>query len=277
MKTAQFTVPPREQGIALRDFIAARLGLSRGKAKGLLDARNVFVNARRVWMARHALAGGDRVEVVMPPPASDARPALRILYRDAVYIVVDKPPRYLSNGADSVEDLLREQLGNPEILAVHRLDRDTSGCLLLAIGRAAFEAAVPLFREGGVKKIYHAMAAGRVELPVQTIQTPIDGERAVTHLRRLDAGAEATHLLVTIETGRTHQIRKHLSAAGHPILGDRQYGTRAPATARAIRVSRQMLHAHSIAFESPGGGCRVHAVAPLPADFRSCLREFGLT
>lgn len=277
MKTAQFTVPPREQGISLQDFISVRLGLSRGKAKGLLDARNVFVNARRVWMARHKLAGGDRVEVVMPPPAVDARPTLRMLYRDPEYLVVDKPPGCLSNGADSAEALLREQLGNPDILAVHRLDRDTSGCLLLAVNRAAFEAAVPLFREGGVKKTYHALAAGRVELPEQTLRTPIDGERAVTHLRRLDVGMEATHLLVTIETGRTHQIRKHLSAIRHPILGDRQYGTNSPATARALRVPRQMLHAHSIAFESPGGGCRVHAVAPLPADFKRCLREFGLT
>ena len=277
MKTAQFTVEGGKHGATLQDFVAERLDISRKKAKDLLDARNVFVNARRVWMARHALSRGDQVEILVAPAASPAARRLRILHEDPDYLVADKPPGMLSNGPDSAESLLRTQLVKSGILAVHRLDRDTSGCLLLATSRAAFDAAIPLFRGHRVKKTYHAIAAGRIAAPAQTVRIPVDGERAVTHLRLLDACGEASHLLVSIETGRTHQIRKHLDAIGHPLLGDRQYGTNAPATERTLTVPRQMLHAYSIQFSPPTQSRGVQAVAPLPPDFRACLRKFKLT
>ena len=268
-------VAAQDAGAALTAFLADWLKVSRRQAKRLLDERRVFVNRRRIWMAHHALRRGDRVEVVASPVPAE-RVALRILHEDEDYLVVDKPPGLLSNGEGSVLTRLREQTGRPALVAAHRLDRDTSGCLLVAADSRACEDVIPLFRARDVKKVYHALVRGRLPGPERKIDMPLQERRAVSHVRVLDAGREATHVAVRIETGRTHQIRAHLAAIGHPVLGDRQYGTGAPAAARALAVRRQMLHASTLEFEHPRNGRRVRATAPLPRDFRNCLKAFGL-
>jgi 23S rRNA pseudouridine1911/1915/1917 synthase len=275
MQFRQFSVRGDQAGKPLQDFLAARMNLSRGKAKTLIDSRQVLVNGRRVWMARHILRQGDRVEAP-PAPGPAPSPATEILFEDADYVVANKPANRLSNGPDSVEADLRKALGNCALTAVHRLDRDTSGCLLLARRQEAFDRAVEEFRCHRVLKVYHAIAAGKVPGPEQVIGRPVDGEPAVTQIRVIDSRAAASHLKLKIETGRTHQIRKHLQGIGHPVLGDRVYGQGRAIGPEERQAERQMLHAAVLQFTSPFTGKVVRVTADLPRDFASCLRRMGL-
>jgi len=274
-------VTPVEDGRTLEVVIGERLRLSRRAARRLLDARCVFVNDRRVWMARHRVDAGDRIEVhaaALPQAPVDVAPGrspLRVLFEDARAIVVDKPAGLLSNGEDSAEEAMRMRRKDPAIRAAHRLDRDTTGCLLLARSDAVFDEAVEWFRAGRVRKIYEAIATGRVGRDLRGITRPIDGQTAVTRVTVLDANDEASHLRLAIETGRTHQIRRHLEGEGHPIAGDKTYGTSRRAGDRLRSIPRQMLHAAEIAFPAPGSGV-VSVRAPLPADFRDALQRLRL-
>jgi 23S rRNA pseudouridine1911/1915/1917 synthase len=275
MPSREYVVGPDEANALLQDFLAGRLALSRNRAKQMLDARNVFVNGRRVWMARHVLRRGDVVETVIGQ-LDERRVAPAILYQDEHVLVVNKPPGRLAAGADSLEEELRGLLGLPSLAAAHRLDRDTSGCFLLAKSRAALDAVVGVFQDQRVLKVYHALALGHMPRGEQTITKAIENQKAVTHLRVLDSNRIATHLAVKIETGRTHQIRKHLLTIGHPVLGERAYGTNAPVPPEARSVARQMLHARRLEFQSPLSSVRIRCEAPLPADFMACLRRLGL-
>ena len=276
--TNRLLVADGENGAFLQDFISDRLGLSRNKAKQLIDNRTVFVNRRRVWMARHSLRSGDRVE--FPDQESSYTPSAAakstILFEDDYYMIVDKPAGVLSNGQNSYEERLRKQLNLPSLRAIHRLDKDTSGCFLMAKNQQAFDRIVPLFQQQAVIKTYEAIAAGQVEPRAISINTPIDNQPAATHVRVINANRFASHLKITIETGRTHQIRKHLLSIDHPVLGDKNYGTRLPASARTISITRQMLHAVSLQFTHPITAKHVHARAHLPQGFNSCLHSFRL-
>jgi len=284
MKTIEFTVSPKEE-MSLLNFLAIKLDISKKKAKDLLNARNVFVNRRRIWMARHSLKRGDKVGILQPTVTSGTIDRLAvqarherftILFQDDDYIIVDKKAGILSNGMNSVEDHLRAQLGLPHLTAAHRLDRDTSGCFLLAKNVRAFENVFLLFHGRCMKKTYHAIVAGRLTPPMQTIITPLEGRRAVTRIKALDSSAEASHLLVEIETGRTHQIRKHLVSIHHPVLGDKYYGTKTPVAYKTLNIPRQMLHASGLEFDHPTTGRKVKANSPLPRDFCNCLAMFRL-
>jgi 23S rRNA pseudouridine1911/1915/1917 synthase len=278
MKTPNFTVKRGEAAVRLVDFLARELATSKKKSKALLDGRHVFVNGRRVWMARHMLKAGDRIEVAGAPPGErrNGPDKLRVLHEDEDFLVINKPPGLLSNGNGSVEALLREQRGCPALRAAHRLDRDTSGCLLIARSNTAFDLAVSLFRERRVHKTYHAIATGQVERSEREVRKALEGQRALTRYRVLDATEEASHLLVSIGTGRTHQIRQHLHQEGHPVLGDRRYGTGGKLPQKARQVRRQMLHASSLAFTDRVRGTSLRTTSPLPPDFRKTLRSFGL-
>jgi 23S rRNA pseudouridine1911/1915/1917 synthase len=265
-----------QSGTALQDFLTRLMGWSRNKAKTMLDSRQVFVNGQRIWMARHALRAGDVVEIPLLQSVNAAPARLPVLLDTPDYVVANKPPDRLSNGPDSVESELRKQLGIETLLAVHRLDRDTSGCLLLAKRQEAFDRAVDLFKQHRILKIYQAIAAGRLRGPEQTINKPLDNEPAITHLQVIDSTPLASHLKVRIDTGRTHQIRKHLDGIGHPVLGDKTYGMRQILPQELRHVERQMLHAATLQFDSPFGDGKIRVAAPLPKDFTGCLKKLGL-
>jgi 23S rRNA pseudouridine1911/1915/1917 synthase len=271
-----YTIDGRQAGASLVEFLAQALDLSRGRAKAIIDTRCVFVNRRRVWMAKHIIQKGDLVEIVpdTPPPAPRVQ-THDILYEDADYLVVNKPPAILSNGADSLESVLQRKRGEPALQAVHRLDRDTSGCLLFARSPEAFQRMVEAFQQGKVRKTYDAIVHGRFPPQLRLIDAPVEGLPATTHVRMVDGGREATHLRVRIDTGRTHQIRIHLALKHHAVVGDRQYATQA-ATDRSLNVRRQMLHASELAFQHPVTGQPVLARAPLPRDFLDGLHLFRL-
>lgn len=243
----------------------------------MLDKRLVFVNGVRTWMARHILQKGDLVEMHGAVHHRTApRQSVQILFECHDYLVVEKPAGSLSNGPDSVESTLRSQRGEPALRAAHRLDRDTSGCLLMARSKAALDAIIPVFRGQRVIKKYHALVAGMIPVDERLIDIPIEGAPAVTHVRVLARSRHASHILARIETGRTHQIRKHLSGIGHPVLGDKQYGTRTQLQEEFQQVERHMLHASHLSLPVPADGTRISVEAPLPPDFRRWMKRLRI-
>ncbi len=275
----------------LQDFLAAKFSLSRRSAKAMIDGRSVWVNRKCVWIASFALRTGDSVEIPQQvvkgarrqsgSDASREQPQkrhVRVLWSNESYLVCDKPAGMVS-AADpkSVETLLREQEGVPTLQAVHRLDRDTTGCLMFAKNHAAFLAAVEVFKAHKVTKIYHAIVAGRFPYAHQVIDKPIDKKPAVSKVVREATGSDASFLRVRIETGRTNQIRRHLAQVRFPVAGDRVFGLKSARDPRLMQVPRQMLHASTLTMRDPLKAheeIKVHS--PLPADFRSALRLFGM-
>ena len=276
----------------LQDFLALKFSLSRRTAKAMIDGRSVWVNRKCVWIARFALRTGDLVEIpsqvvkgaLKQSGGEDARREtkdvrhVRVLWSNERYLVCDKPAGLVScDDPKSVETILREQEKIPTLEAVHRLDRDTTGCLMFAKNHAAFLAAVEVFKTHKVSKVYHAVATGSFKYAHQVIDSPIDGQPAVSKVTREGAGADASFLRIRIETGRTNQIRKHLASVRAPIVGDRVFGLKSARDPRLMRVPRQMLHASTLTLPdplSPHDEISVHS--PLPADFRATLKLFGM-
>ena len=177
----------------------------------------------------------------------------------------------------SVETILREQEKVPTLEAVHRLDRDTTGCLLFAKNHAALMAAVEVFKTHKVSKVYHAISAGSFKFAHQIVDTPLDGQPAVSKVTREAVSADASFLRIRIETGRTNQIRRHLASIRYPIIGDRVFGLKNVRDPRLMQVPRQMLHASTLTLPDPlAPHAEIKAHAPLPADFRAALRLFGM-
>ena len=283
----------------LQDFLAQKFALSRRAAKAMVDGRSVWVNRTCVWIARYALKTGDLVEIPTavvkgaqrqgraadgkthpssPIPHPAPRRHVRVIWSNDSYLVCDKPAGLVScDDPKSVEAILRVQEGVPTLEAVHRLDRDTTGCLLFAKSHAAFLAAVEVFKTHKVSKTYHAIVVGRFPYAHQTVDTPIDGEPAVSRVAREGASDDASFLRVRIETGRTNQIRRHLASVRFPIVGDRVFGLKRARDMRLLQVPRQMLHASTLTLPDPLDlHAEIRAHAPLPADFRATLRLFGM-
>ena len=278
----------------LQDFLAVRLSLSRRTAKAMIDGRSVWVNRKCVWIARYALKTGDLIEVpdavvkgaarqsapsvAVSSARSAARRHVRVLWQNDSLLVCDKPAGLVScDDPKSVESILREQEGIPTLEAVHRLDRDTTGCLMFAKNHAALVAAIALFKTHRVSKVYHAVVAGNFRVPHQVIDSQLDGQSAVSRVTREANGPDASFLRVRIETGRTNQIRRHLASIRFPIVGDRVFGLKNARDPRVMQVPRQMLHASTLELPDPLDSrvaIRVHS--PLPADFRATLKLFGM-
>lgn len=205
MKTIIFTVQTGSPS-TLIDFIADELSLSQKKTKRILDQRAVFVNQRRVWISKYRLRPNDRVEVPETIPVHRTVDQLPILYEDAHYLIVNKQPDIVSTGPGSVEQLFQRQRGS-SLSAVHRLDRDTSGCFLLAHTEDALQAAIALFRAYKIVKKYHAVVSGLFPNTIQRIDKTIEGKPSSTHIEIIRRNRLASHLCLDIKTGRRHQIR----------------------------------------------------------------------
>jgi 23S rRNA pseudouridine1911/1915/1917 synthase len=198
MTRATFQVTPHEDGLPLVDVLADRLRCSKKQARVLLDARQVFVNGQRIWMAKHTLKLKDVIETVRPEAKTHK---IEILKRAGDLIIVNKPSGMVTNGsARSLEVRLQHELKNPQICAVHRLDRDTSGCVMFAANDAAKQQMIPLFKEEKIVKIYRAIAIGRVSDSLKTITRDIDGDSATTLVSVLDRNREASYLELRIHT-----------------------------------------------------------------------------
>ncbi len=226
------------------------------------------------------------------PARRRVRTRLSVLHEDSAVLIVDKPAGLLTVPTEANEKdtlwaralhyLQHRYGGRPYAGIVHRLDKDTSGAVVFARSRAALHFLQERFKEHAIDREYVAIARGNVpesgRFDADLARTPglkrgvarpgQEGRRAVTRYRALERLPEATLVSVRPETGRTHQIRVHFAAAGHPILGDRVYGGEAGAAA-----ARQMLHARRLGFPHPATGEPVAAEAPLPEDFAEMLES----
>ena len=281
--------------------------LSRARVQRLLEEGRVRLEGR-VPKAAARLRGGERLQVEVPEPEpSGLLPQdlpLSVLYQDADLLVLDKAPGMVVHPArgsphstvvNALLHLLGKGPGGGRLGLVHRLDKETSGCLAVARTEAALRELQAAFKARRVEKTYLALCHGR--LPDEgRLDTPYGRHprertrftskvrsvrRAVTAWRvRERFGEAATLAEVTLHTGRTHQIRVHLSESGHPLLGDAAYGGRRresrlppthPVRRAAEALGRQALHALRLSFDHPRTGQRVTFEAPVPEDLAAAL------
>jgi 23S rRNA pseudouridine1911/1915/1917 synthase len=282
-----------EQPNSLRALLQERLPAWKpATLKRYLERGAVLVNGAPVRKATHALAAGDEVCIEeRRPTALRATPQrgarMPIVHADPFVVVVDKPRGLLSVSEPPDEDkpsalsvlggVLRRTGQRDDLFAVHRLDRDTSGLLLVARTKQAGAILVKRWRE--VEKVYAAVVEGILEPPAGTVDLPLledersldvrpapkdpRARRAVTHYRTLKTGGGRTLVEVKIETGHKHQIRAHLKSLGHPIVGDPRYGSPG---------ERMALHAWMLSFPHPGRDERLSFESPFPRSFEALLR-----
>jgi len=275
MTKETFQVKPHEDGLTLLEVLADRLRCSKKQAKALLDSKQVFVNERRIWMAKHLVERKDIIETVRPESQTKR---IEILKKAGDILIINKPAGLVTNGsAKSLEVKIQRELNNPECCAVHRLDRETSGCVIFAKNAAAKEAMIPFFKDQKVIKIYRAIVSGRVSDSLQTITRDIDGQSATTMIHVLDRTPRSSYLELRIKTGRTHQIRKHLAAVRHPVLGDKGYAGSKGLEEIIRTLPRQMLHAYKLVLPHPNDPEQpLRITAPVPADFQETLKALRL-
>ena len=296
----RFAVLPGEAGLRLDVALAARAGLSRAAAQRLIEEGRVTV-AGRPARKRHALHVGEEVTWQRGPAPSAALTAedvpCDIVYEDDRLLVVDKPAGVVVHPAPGHEHgTLAQGLvehgarGGHELRPgiVHRLDKDTSGLLIVAKDDRAYQALVAAMERRDIKRVYVTLLRGDLPQDDGTIDAPIGrhvrdrkrmslhttaGKRAVTHFRVLGRVPGFTLVRVRLETGRTHQIRVHFAALGFPVAGDVQYGGRE----RPEGLDRQFLHAAQLAFPHPEDGRQISFERPLPSDLQAFLASIGLS
>lgn len=277
--------------------VAGRLGIARADAQRAIAAGGVTVDGR-ARPRSHRLRGGEVVEVDLAPaldlPAEG--PPLELAYRDEHLAVVRKPsgtpthPTANRRNGTIVNRLLAmgvplARVGDPlRPGIVHRLDAGTSGLLVVACDPATHGALTETFRRHAADRRYLALVRGRVEHERFEVDAPLGragarirvdatgGRRAETSFEVRERMERASLLEAAPRTGRTHQIRVHLSAIGHPILGDARYGGGGD-DARALGLRRPFLHAFALAFEHPVTGERLRFEDPLPEDLDRALRR----
>ncbi len=299
-----FSVQPEEVGQRLDRYLVGMLtGLSRTSIQQLIASGAIQVNGH-ASKPGYALRMGDEILVDLEvssaePSRAKPRPLpLDIVYEDEDLLVINKAPGMVVHPAPghSEDTLVNALLAHyPALQAsdsglrpgiVHRLDRDTSGLLIVAKNARAQAALVEQIQRHEVVKRYQALVEGVMALDQGSIDAPIGrdprhrqqmaitatGSReARTHFRVLERFARHTLLLIELETGRTHQIRVHLKAIGHPVVGDPMYGS--GRVLRGSNLRRQFLHACQLQFTHPITGAQLRFAAPLPADLQDVLER----
>ncbi|MDE1535672.1 RluA family pseudouridine synthase [Actinotignum sp. GS-2025c] len=296
------TYPVTEEFTDARiDAAIARLtGLSRAEVQRLIDTGDVLLDGNPVAKSVR-LRAQSILEINIPTPRTVAPRGgdvtIPILYEDGDLVVVDKPaglaahPSLNFTGPDVLGALMNAGVqlsayGPAERKGiVHRLDVGTSGCMVVAKSERAYVLLKDEFRQRVPEKIYHALVQGHPDPLSGTVDAPIgrdprhqwkmgvraDGRHSVTHYDTLEAMAGGSLLQVHLETGRTHQIRVHMSALGHPCVGDATYGAD-PGLSETLGLTRQWLHATHLGFEHPDGSWREFE-APYPADLATALER----
>jgi 23S rRNA pseudouridine1911/1915/1917 synthase len=299
MRTLEVAVPPESAGQRLDRFAADRTGLSRSYVQRLIADGLVVLDGAPA-KANTLVPGGGVIRVEVPDPVPLELEAeeipLDVVYEDDDILIVDKPSGLVVHpapghaGGTLVNALLARDTTYGGIAGVqrpgivHRLDRDTSGLLMVAKDDRAQASLMAQLKARRVKKTYLALVEGAVEAPVGRIEAPVgrdprnrlkravtsDGQPATTGYRVRERLPGWTLLEVDLVTGRTHQIRVHMAALGHSVAGDPVYGT---GTARKgpDGLDRLFLHAWRLELQSPADGHLIRAVAPLPAGLESVL------
>jgi len=299
-----FLVPDTLAGERV-DLVASRVtGYSRSRIAELIASGSVLLDGEIVTRASRLVAAGAMLELVADPRPAHAvatprlADGLSVVHEDRDIVVVDKPagvaahPSLGWEGPSVTEHLAAAGIaiatsGAPERQGVvSRLDVGTSGLMVLARSERAYSVLKQAFRDKTVDKTYQALVQGHPDPFTGTIDAPIGrhpghewkmaivegGRESITHYETLEAHRTATLVEVRLETGRTHQIRVHFAAIGHPCCGDPLYGSD-PALARRLGIDRQWLHATRLAFEHPVEGSRVEFESELPRDLEHALNE----
>ena len=294
-------VPEGLEGMRVDAAMSKLFGVSRSVAAEIAAAGDVLVDGSAPQKSDRVRAGA-MLEVTLPEPKQAPQPVtelvegLEILYRDADIIAVNKPvgvaahPTLGWEGPDVVGGLQAmgvtlPDAGPPERKGiVQRLDVGTSGVMIVAASLPAYSALKRAFKERTVDKTYHALVQGLPDPIVGTIDAPIgrhpsagwkfavtqNGRPSVTHYEVAEAFRRASLLKIHLETGRTHQIRVHMSSIGHPCVGDPMYGSD-PNLARELGLKRQWLHATSLGFVHPRTGEYMEVTSDYPEDLRAAL------
>jgi 23S rRNA pseudouridine1911/1915/1917 synthase len=289
-----FHLDETQGGERLDQFLRAQLPEhSRAFLQKLIEDKHVLVSGRPA-KASYTVRAGDSITVEIPPPhpleTQPEKITLDVLFEDDDLIVLNKPAGMVVHPAAGnftgtlVNALLHHCRGKlagiggverPGI--VHRLDKGTSGCIVVAKTDVAHQSLVAQFKSRRVKKIYRAVCLGRLARPTGKIETDIGrsnrdrkkmsatarrGRPALTEYRVLKQHADCALVELTLHTGRTHQIRVHMAHIGHPLVGDATYGR------AKIPVERPLLHAYKLGFTHPRTGLYQEFTAPMPADFK---------
>jgi 23S rRNA pseudouridine1911/1915/1917 synthase len=295
----RFVASESDVGERVDVVLARRAGVTRVRAQRALRNGLVLVDGRAARPS-HRLEAGHTVEGTVPDPEPGVpepeQIPLDIVLSDNRVLVVSKPAGLVVHPArgHAGGTLVNALLGLGVSLAgegsvrpgiVHRLDKDTSGLLLVARDDDAQRSLVDALQKRVIERRYLAVVRGRMPAPTGTIDAPLGrhpvkrrlmavvdgGRRAVTHYAVLDANDRFSLLDVKLETGRTHQIRVHLAHLGHPVAGDRSYGG-----GRELGLDRPWLHAYMLAFPHPDDGRRIEVTAPPPRELIDALARAGL-
>jgi len=297
-------------GLRVDQFLSRRLHqYSRSRVQALIEQGRVFLRGRSAKAS--ARVREEDVVMIRYPRSPEPEPehkALPVLHEDEDLLVVDKPARVLSHPTDKVllntaTTILSRQFPRARLHLAHRLDRETSGVLVLAKNPASARSLTEQFTRRSVRKEYLALVFGRVEWDKTTVDRPLGREGkdikvrqavdarasqpAVTEFERLAAADEVSLVRAVPKTGRLHQIRVHMASLGHPLLGDKLYvgggerymkavaGELGPEDLAALGAGRQMLHSRRIALAHPRTARELEFVAPLPADFLEALERLA--
>ena len=311
-KASHVKVAADDDGQRLDNWLLRAIkGIPRSRVYRLLRKGEVRVNGKRAKPEQRVAAGDD---IRLPPvrPVEEGAPVVRrassgmidaiekaVIYADDNLLVIAKPSGMAVHGGSGLShgviEALRASRPDETLELAHRLDRDTSGLLLVARNRTALRILHGLLREGQVDKRYLVLVKGSWDLGKKTINAPLDtqarqaGERVVrvqasgkestTRFTPVDFfGARATLLEADLGTGRTHQIRVHAAHAGHPVSGDDKYGDREHnAEMQALGLHRLFLHAQSLSFEWPGSRKNYFFSQPLPEDLAAVIDQLNAT
>jgi 23S rRNA pseudouridine1911/1915/1917 synthase len=305
-------VPPECGGWRLDHFLKRRIGrLSRTRIQSIIDDQIYFADGRRARPSSPVRAG-EVIQLRRPPPVEpDVPRRFEILYEDDSVMCIDKPaglPMHTTAKfwRNTLTALLRERYPNQQMEIAHRIDRETSGVLLVARDRAAASRLTQAFARRDVDKTYLALVkgsppdAGRIDVPLGLLDTPshvmmgpmpieTGGLPAVTRFRVLRRFASHALCEASPETGRQHQIRAHFARLGHPILGDKLYGAGEALFMRSCEegvtpellaafdgLPRHALHAHRLTFPHPVTGIRMTVESPLPEDLLRAVDDLTL-
>lgn len=296
-------VPEGLEGERIDTALSRLLGLSRSAAAGLAENGDVEVDGTKVPKSMRVTAGS-RIDVTMPKPqeplsiVAEPVPGMNVIYDDDAFVVVDKPvgvaahaaagwsgPTVIGGLAAAGYQIATSGAAERQGI-VHRLDVGTSGVMVVAKGEHAYSVLKRAFKNRTVDKTYHALVQGLPDPVVGTIEAPIgrhprkdglyavrtDGKHAVTHYEVIEAYRSASLVEVKLETGRTHQIRVHMSATKRPCCGDLPYGAD-PVLAQKLGLTRQWLHAVKLGFEHPETGEYVEFTSDYPQDLETALER----
>jgi len=286
-----FEVPFDLDGTRLDKVLASCVeSMSRSVARRAIADGAVFVDSRRVRIASRPVRAGERVRVGSGPRPEP--PDFRVVFEDDALIVVDKPPgvpvqptRNFSRGCllEAVKDYRCARAAGSYVGLLHRIDRDTSGLVIFTTDKRANKPMSTAFRKHELGRRYDALVLGEIEQEAGVVDRPIiradsrgrrrvasEGKLALTRFEVKQRFEGATWLTLELETGRTHQIRVHLSHIGHPVVGDRLYGRGVVPTGRHASAladfKRQALHASRLSFRHPLTGADLFFESPLPLD-----------